>query len=196
MDPPNLNEARFRGFKGRRAVGDPFAQQRCHCIQQQRRFAAEVWDAKGLAVPTLGYGDAALRLKFGACEDDGPSQCFESRCRAVGERGEHSRLDCERHQQKRCFAAEVWDAKGLAVPTLGYEDAAWRLRNGGCETMPLPFARLALSRGGDFSKQCQLGRVGVGDEAFAGGFGYGRLSGGVEFGFLEVFEDFLGSGDD
>jgi hypothetical protein len=84
------------------------------------------------------YEDAALRLKFGSCEDDGPSQCFESRCRVVGERGEHSRLDCERHQQKRCFAAEIWDYKGLAINTLGYGDAALRLRNGAGETMWLP----------------------------------------------------------
>jgi hypothetical protein len=49
------------------------ARQGCHCIQQKRRFAAEVWDAKGLAVPTLGYEDAASRLKFGSCEDDEPS---------------------------------------------------------------------------------------------------------------------------
>jgi len=47
-----------------------------------------------------------------------------------------------------------------------------------------------------FSKQRQLGRVGVGDEAFAGGFGDRRLAGCVEFGFFEVFEDFLGAGDD
>ena len=111
-------EARIRGFKDRRAVADPFARQRGHRIQQKRCFAAEVWDAKGLAIPTLGYEDAALRLKFGSCEDDGPSQCFESRCRAVGERGEHSRLDCERHQQKHRFAAEVWDATGLAIPVI------------------------------------------------------------------------------
>jgi hypothetical protein len=39
-----------------------------------RRFAAENWDAKGLAIPTLGYEDAASRLKFGSCEDDEPSQ--------------------------------------------------------------------------------------------------------------------------
>ena len=70
--------------------------------------------------------------------EDGPSQCFESRCRAVGERGEHGRLDCEKDQQKRRFAAEIWDAKGLAIPTLGYEDAALRLKNGACETMCLP----------------------------------------------------------
>jgi hypothetical protein len=38
----------------------------------------------------------------------------------------------------RRFAAEVWDAKGRAIPTLGYEDAALRLKNGACETMPLP----------------------------------------------------------
>ena len=114
----------------------------------------------------------------------------------MGERGEHSRLDCERDQQKRRFAAEVWDAKGLAVATLGYEDAASRLKFGSCETMTLPDLRLALSRGGDFSKQCQLRGVGVGDQAFAGGFGYGGLTGGVEFGFFEVFEDFLGAGDD
>ena len=25
------------------------------------------------------------------------------------------------HFFRRCFAAEVWDAKGLAVPTLGYD---------------------------------------------------------------------------
>ena len=124
-------------------MGNPLADQtRGQCsfsfIFGNRRFAAENWDAKGLAVPALGYEDAALRLKFGSCEDDGPSQCFESRCRAVGERGEHSRLDCERHQQKRCFAAEKWDAKGLAVPTLGYEDAALRLKFGAGETMGLP----------------------------------------------------------
>ena len=46
-------------------------------------FTAEIWDTKGLAVPTLGYGDAASQLKFGSCEDDEPSQGFESRCRAV-----------------------------------------------------------------------------------------------------------------
>jgi hypothetical protein len=38
-----------------------------------RRFAVEVWDAKGLAIHTLGYEDAASRLKFGSCEDDEPS---------------------------------------------------------------------------------------------------------------------------
>jgi len=78
----------------------------------------------------------------------------------------------------------------------GCGDAASRLKFGSCETMTLPDLRLALSRGGDFSKQCQLSRVGVGDEAFAGGFGYGGLAGGVEFGFFEVFEDFFGAGDD
>ena len=41
-----------------------------------------------------------------------------------------------------------------------------------------------------------MGGVGVGDQSFAGGFGYGGLAGGVEFGFFEVFEDFLGAGDD
>jgi hypothetical protein len=40
---------------------------------QERRFAAEVWDAKGLAIPTWGLRDAALRLKFGSCEDDEPN---------------------------------------------------------------------------------------------------------------------------
>ncbi len=44
-----------------------------------------------------------------------------------------------------------------------------------------------------FSKQRELGGVWVGDEVFAGSFGYCGLSGGVEFGF---FEDFLGAGDD
>jgi hypothetical protein len=72
---------------------------------------------------------------------------YESRCRAVGERGEHSRLDCERDQEKRRFAAEVWDAKGLAVPTLGYEDAASRLKFGSCENDG-PDLGLALVRGG------------------------------------------------
>ncbi len=43
-----------------------------HCIQKKCCFAAEVWDAKGLAIPTLGYGDAASRLKNGSCEDDEP----------------------------------------------------------------------------------------------------------------------------
>ena len=38
-----------------------------------------------------------------------------------GQRVEQSRLDYERDQQKHRFAAEVWDAKGLAVPTLGYD---------------------------------------------------------------------------
>ena len=41
---------------------------------QERRFAAEVWDPKGLAIPTWGLRDAALRLKNGSCEDDEPSQ--------------------------------------------------------------------------------------------------------------------------
>jgi hypothetical protein len=45
----------------------------------RRRFAAEVWDAKGLAVPTLGYEDAASRLKFGSREDDEPSQIHAPR---------------------------------------------------------------------------------------------------------------------
>ena len=40
------------------------------------------------------------------------------------------------------------------------------------------------------------GGGGVGGEAFAGGFGQGGLAFGVEFGFLEVAEDFLGAGDD
>ena len=40
--------------------------------------------------------DAALRLKFGSCQRMNPPKVFESRCCAVGERGEHSRLDCER----------------------------------------------------------------------------------------------------
>ncbi len=39
---------------------------------QERRFAAEVWDAKGLAIPTWGLR-AALRLKNGSCEDDEPN---------------------------------------------------------------------------------------------------------------------------
>ena len=77
-------------------------------------------------------------------------------------------------QRRRC-AAEVWVMRGR-----------WTL----------PMFRSALFSGGDFSKQCQLGCVRVGDEAFAGGFGHGGLAGGVEFGFFEVFEDFLGSGDD
>jgi len=59
------------------------ARQRRHCIQQKRRFAAEVWDAKGLAIPTLVYEDAAARLKNGSCEDDGPSRGFEERFRAL-----------------------------------------------------------------------------------------------------------------
>jgi hypothetical protein len=32
-----------------------------HCIQKKRCFAAEVWDAKGLAIPTLGYDFALPR---------------------------------------------------------------------------------------------------------------------------------------
>jgi hypothetical protein len=75
MNPPKIRIALPR-IQGRRAVANPFARQSRHCIQKKRCFAAEVWDAKGLAVPTLGY---------------------VSRCRAGRERGEHSRLDCERH---------------------------------------------------------------------------------------------------
>ena len=41
---------------------------------------------------------------------------------------------------------------------------------------------IALLRGG--LKKRELGGVGVGDEAFAGGFGHGGLAGGVEFGFF------------
>jgi len=37
------------------------------------RFAAEIWDAKGLACLTRDYEDAALRLKNGSCEDDEPN---------------------------------------------------------------------------------------------------------------------------
>lgn len=58
------------------------------------------------------------------------------------------------------------------------------------------FVQAAPARGRVFSKQRQLGGVGVWGEAFAGGFGHGGLAGGVEFGFFEVFEDFLGAGDD
>jgi len=58
-------------------VGAPplthFARQRRHRIEQERRFAAESWDAKGLAIPTRGLRDAALRLKNGSCEDDEPN---------------------------------------------------------------------------------------------------------------------------
>jgi hypothetical protein len=53
MAPPKLHEARIRESKGRRAVADPFARQRRHCIQQKRCFAAEIWDAKGLAIPGI-----------------------------------------------------------------------------------------------------------------------------------------------
>ncbi len=60
--------------------------------------------------------------------------------------------------------------------------------------MPLPDCESRCCA--EVLKKRQLGRVGVGDEAFAGGFGYGGLAGGVEFGFFEVFEDFLGAGDD
>ena len=45
-------------------------------------------------------------------------------------------------------------------------------------------------------KKRELGCVGVWGEALAHRFGHGGVAGGVEFGFLEVFEDFLGAGDD
>ena len=107
-----------------------------------RRFAAEVWDAKGLAVPTLGYEDAALRLKNGACRRMAPPNLNEARFRVS--KGRRAVADPfaqqrgHRIQRKRCFAAEKWDAKGLAINTLGYGDAALRLRNGAGETMWLP----------------------------------------------------------
>ncbi len=61
------------------------------------RFAAEIWDAKGLAIPTHGLRDAALRLKNGSCEDDEPSQGFQ--IALPREAGEHGRLDRVRHSR-------------------------------------------------------------------------------------------------
>jgi hypothetical protein len=42
-------------------------------VCQEHRLAAEIWDPKGLAIPTWGLRDAALRLKNGSCEDDEPN---------------------------------------------------------------------------------------------------------------------------
>jgi hypothetical protein len=76
MNPPSFRIVLTcaRGSKGRRAVADPFARQRRHRIKRKRCFAFEIWDAKGVPVATMGYGDAASRLKFGSCEDDELSQ--------------------------------------------------------------------------------------------------------------------------
>ena len=81
--------------------------------------------------------DAAARLKNRACEDDAPPK-YKSRCRAKkgstvvstvkGTRPATSSM-CEKYLHDRDghaplgrrYAAEKWDAKGLAVPTLGYE---------------------------------------------------------------------------
>ena len=56
---------------------------------------------------------------------------------------------------------------------------------GACETMPLPSLESRCCAEG--LKKGELGGVGVGGEAFAGGFGHGGLAGGVEFGFFQVF---------
>ncbi len=46
-----------------------------------------------------------------------------------------------------------------------------------------------------FLKQCHLRGVGIGNEALSRALGDSRLAGGVEFGLFQVFEDFLGAGD-
>ncbi len=76
MDPPKLRFARPRGRAKQGRVGAPSLTHlrgvSRHCIQKKRCFAAEVWDAKGLAVPTLGYEScwraarSAMRLPKGS----------------------------------------------------------------------------------------------------------------------------------
>ena len=58
------------------------------------------------------------------------------------------------------------------------------------------FVEASPARGGFFSKQRHLCGVGIGNEALTPGLGDRGLAGGVEFGLFQVFEDFLGAGDD
>jgi len=94
---------------GRRAVADPFPQQRCHCIQKKRRCAAvDQWEGHPPAWPKY------QTRKVWNDSQTPPRQNSPSHACRLHTRDGHAPLG-------RRFAAEDWDAKGLAVPTRGYE---------------------------------------------------------------------------
>ena len=57
-----------------------------------RCFAAEIWDAKGLASLPWDYDNAALQLNLGSCEDDGPSRIHSPRGSAIVHQGRDAAL--------------------------------------------------------------------------------------------------------
>jgi hypothetical protein len=61
-----------------------------HLPAKTDRTTLAAWTTETVMLPS----DAALRLKFGSCEDDAPPKI---RIALPRERGEHDRLDRERH---------------------------------------------------------------------------------------------------
>ena len=55
----------------------------CLILAPMRHLPAKITLAACTTGTVMLPSDAALRLKFGSCEDDGPSRIHESRCCAV-----------------------------------------------------------------------------------------------------------------
>ena len=113
MDPPKLRIALPRGRATQGRVGAPplthLRGVSRHCIQQKRCFAAEVWDAKGLAVPTLGYVSRCRAQTLGGLTS-GLTQDWtalpSSRFAPIKPRATTS------SESSRRYAAEEWGMRG------------------------------------------------------------------------------------
>jgi hypothetical protein len=64
-----------------------------HLPAKKAQATLAAWTTETVMLPS----EAALRLKFGACEDDAPPKI---RIAPPRERGEHGRLDRERHSPR------------------------------------------------------------------------------------------------